>query len=170
MSDRTPATSSFWDAALSRGLAFLTFWLILSLGNPSDVPVGVLATLAATWASLRLLPPGPSRLSFLALMAFALRFLRQSVLAGIDVAWRAFDPRMPLRTGFIAYRSQLRSGPGWNAFCTLESLLPGTMPVGSARGGVLLFHCLDTDQPVVAQVTRDEELFRRALGQERDDG
>ena len=39
--------------------------------------------------------------------------------------------------------------------------------IKAARSSI---HCLDVDQPVVAQLAEDEHLFRRALGEERDDG
>ena len=170
MSSLEPTASLYWNAAASRGTLFLLLWLALSLGNPADLPVGLVTTVAATWTSLRLLPPGSSRVSPLALATFALRFLRQSIAAGIDVAWRALDPRLPLRTGFVAYPPRLPVGPGRNAFCTVASLQPGTLPVGSNSNGMLLIHCLDTDQPVLAQLSEDERLFSRALGEERGDG
>jgi Cu/Ag efflux pump CusA len=70
-----PITSQYWNAAASRGTLFLLLWLALSLGNPADLPAGLVATIAATWTSLRLLPPRASRVSFLALATYALRFL-----------------------------------------------------------------------------------------------
>lgn len=170
MTNLDPAEHSFWRAAGVRGAMFLALWLVLSLGNPADLPAGIVTAIAAAWTSLYLLPPSATRLSPLALTAFALRFFRQSILAGVDVAWRALDPRLPLRTGFVTYPSRLAPGPARTAFCTLESLLPGTLPVGSDRSGALLVHCLDTDQPVVAQLTEDEALFQRTLGAKRDDG
>lgn len=92
----------------------------------------------------------------------------QSVAAGIDVAWRALDPRVPLRPGFIVYRSRLPSGPVRSAFCTMMSLLPGTLPSGSDDSGGLVIHCLDIEQPVVEQLAAEEALFVRALGGQRD--
>ena len=44
---------------------------------------------AATWVSLRLLPPASGRLRFGALLALLPHFLWESVLAGVDVARRA---------------------------------------------------------------------------------
>jgi multicomponent Na+:H+ antiporter subunit E len=42
------------------------------------------------------------------------------------------------------------------------SLLPGTVPTGSAEGG-LLIHCLDVGQPVAAQLAEEEALFARVV-------
>ena len=123
---------------------------------------------AATWTSLRLLPPGRWRVSPLGLARLALRFPRQSVMAGVDVARRALDPRLPLRPGFVTYRRGLPPGPARDAFCALASLLPGTLPVGTNEDGTLLVHCLDVEQPVAAQLAAEEALFVRALGGCRD--
>jgi multicomponent Na+:H+ antiporter subunit E len=55
-------------------------------------------------------------------------------------------------------------------FTTLMSLLPGTVPAGSDEKGGLLIHCLDVEQPVVAQLAVEEALFVRAVGWNRRDG
>ena len=115
---------------LARTAGFLAFWVILSGLNPADLPVGVLAAVIATWSSLRLLPPGRWSFRPIALTQLVLRFLRQSVGAGIDVAWRALDPRLPLRPGFVVYPVRFPPGPARNVFTTLTSLLPGTVPAG----------------------------------------
>jgi multicomponent Na+:H+ antiporter subunit E len=154
-----------------RAAAFLVLWQILAGGrDPTDRPAIIIALVAATWASLRLLPPGRARLSPIAFARFVLRFLRQSIVAGTDVAWRALDPRLPLRPGFIVYPSHLRPGPALDAFCALTSLAPGTLPAGPDDSGAIVVHCLDVDQPVASHLAADEELFTRALGQGRDDG
>jgi len=152
------------SGSLARAAAFLGFWLVLSGFSPADLVVGALAAVVATRASLRLLPPGPWRLHPLLLSRLGLRFLRQSIVAGVDVAWRALDPRLPLRPGFVLYRPQLPPGPTRNAFCTMTSLLPGTLPCGSDESGGLIVHCLDVGQPVAEQLAAEEALLIRALG------
>jgi multicomponent Na+:H+ antiporter subunit E len=121
-----------------------------------------MAVVAATWTSLHLLPPGGSRPSPLAMARLALRFLCQSVLAGVDVARRALDPRLPLRPGFATYPVRFPPGAARNAFTTLTSLLPGTVPAGEVQGQ-LVYHCLDVDQPVVSQLAAEEAALSRAL-------
>ena len=95
---------------------------------------------------------------------FALRFLCQSVVAGADVARRALDPRMPLQPGFLAYPVSFPPGIARNAFATLTSLLPGTVPAGD-ENGQLVYHCLDVDQPVASQLAAEEAALTRAIRQ-----
>ena len=118
----------------------------------------------ATWASLRLLPAGPWSFHPVALTQLVLRFLRQSIVAGVEVAWRALDPRLPLRPGFVVYRTQLPPGSMRNAFCTMTSLLPGTLPSGIDENDGLVIHCLDITQPVAEQLATEEALLVQALG------
>ena len=147
-----------------RAVSFFVLWIILSGGNPADIVPGVVATLAATWASLRLLAPGASRVRPPALAGLALHFLRQSVVSGADVAWRALDFRLPLRPGFVLYPARLPPGPARSMFTTLMSLLPGTVPTGSDERGGMLIHCLDVEQPVTAQLAAEEALFSQVIG------
>jgi multicomponent Na+:H+ antiporter subunit E len=150
--------------AVTRAVGFLGVWVVLSGYALVDLVPGVIAALAATWVSLRLLPAGPNRMHPLALTKFALRFLRQSVLAGADVARRALDPKLPLDPGFMPYSTGLPPGTARNAFTALMSLLPGTVPVGSDQSGALVIHCLDIRQPVAAQLAGEEALFDRVIG------
>ena len=114
-------------------------------------------------ASLRLLPPGQWRFNLVALSKLVLRFPSRSIVAGIDVAWRALHPRMPLQPGFVIYPVRFPPGSARNAFTTLTSLLPGTVPAGE-ENGQLVYHCLDVDQPIVLQLAAEEVALLRALG------
>ncbi len=158
------------SAAIVRGVCFLALWLMLAGYDPADLAGAAVAVVAATWASLRLLPPGARGLSPVGLAKLAGRLPHQSVIAGIDVAWRALHPRLPLRPGFVTYRSRCPAGTVRSAFCTLTSLLPGALPAGSDESGALLVHCLDVGQPVAAQMAAEEARFLRALGGEQTDG
>ena len=154
---------------LVRTAGFLGFWLILFGPSPADLVVAALAAVGATWVSLRLLPSGQFNVRPVALTEFVLRFLYKSTVAGIDVARRALDPRLPLRPGIVIYHTHLPQGLARSAFCTETSLLPGTLPCGSDDGGGLAIHCLDITQPVAEQLAAEEALFNRALGGSRAD-
>jgi multicomponent Na+:H+ antiporter subunit E len=90
------------------------------------------------------------------------RFLWQSLVAGVDVARRAFDPRLPLNPGLVVYRPQLPPGSARSLFTAYTSLLPGTVPCGDGDGGVV-YHCLDISQPIVEQLAAEEARLSRAI-------
>jgi multicomponent Na+:H+ antiporter subunit E len=131
---------------------------------PADLPVGLAAVAGATWASLRLLPPKGSRLRLAPLVALAANFLWQSVVSGTDVAWRALNPSLRLRPGFVACPLRLPEGVERSALCALTTLMPGTLPTGTDDHGALLVHSLDVGQPVAADLAAGEWLFLRAVG------
>lgn len=148
---------------------FLAFWVSIAGSKPLDLLVGFIVTAIAAAISLQLLPPGQWRFHPLLIVALALRFLRQSVVAGVDVAYRALHPRLPLRPGFVTYEPRL-AGPACDAFCTMTSLLPGTLPAAVEPNGDILVHCLDTGKPVAEQLAVDEDLFASAIGGTSRDG
>jgi multicomponent Na+:H+ antiporter subunit E len=130
---------------------------------PADLPVGPAAVTGATWTSLRFLPPRGSAFRLAPFAALAASFLRQSVVSGTDVAWRALNPRLKLRPGFVACPLRLPEGGERSAFCALSSLMPGALPTGTDEHGALLVHCLDVAQPVAANLAAEERLFIRAV-------
>ena len=150
--------------ALVRVAGFLVFWIVVAGTKPTDIFVGLFAAVIVAWVSLRLLPPATIRLRPIALAKLVLRFLYQSIVAGVDVACRALDPRLPLRPGYVIYRPRLPSGTMRNIFCTMTSLLPGTLPSGPDGSGGLVVHCLDETQPVAEQLAAEEALLTSALG------
>lgn len=160
--------------ALARAAGFFGCWLLLTtLGTGAnliaDLAMGLLAAAAATWVSLRLLPPGPGRVRYGALIRLVGRFLWQSVVAGIEVARLAFAPRLALRPGFLSYPARIPPGPGRALFGALTSLLPGTLLVGAGPGDILVYHCLDPRQPVAEGLAKDEALLIEAQGGGRAD-
>lgn len=147
---------------LVRGLLFFALWLVLIGAAPKDWPVGLIAAAAATWASIPLWPP-ESRLSPTGLIRFVLRFLPQAVVAGLDVARRAFAPRVDMKPGIVTYRAGLRQGMAQGALCAVMSLQPGKLPVSCAASGEMRVHCLDSDASVSAELAADEAAFLRIL-------
>ena len=99
-------------ALASRAVAFLALWSIVAQTDPSSMVVGSVAALVAAWESLRLLPAGRVGPRPAPLVRLACRFAWQSLFAGADVARRAMDPRLPLRTGFVRYPAPHAARPG----------------------------------------------------------
>ena len=158
------ASLSLARGAVARAALFLVFWLMISGWAPTDLPVGLAAVALATWTSLRFLPPKGSRFRLASSAALAASFLRQSVVSGTHVAWRALNPRLRLDPGLVACPLRLPPGGQRSAFCALSSLMPGTLPTGTDEQGALLVHCLDIGQPVAANLKAEERLFIRAVG------
>ena len=151
-------------SATYRAVGLFGFWLVLTDADSGDLAAGLVAAVTATWASLRLMPAEQWDLNPIKFAGFVLHFLRQSIVAGTDVALRALDPRLSLRPGFVVYQAHLPPGTKRNAFCAVMSLLPGTLPCGPAEGNGLTIHCLDVTQPVVEQLAAEEALCMQTLG------
>jgi multicomponent Na+:H+ antiporter subunit E len=151
-------------AVVTRGVGFLVLWLALAGFDTADLPAAVVAVVGATVASLRLLPPSAGHVSPSGVATLVLRFPFQAITAGVDVARRALDPRLPLRPGFVTFSPRLSPGLARDEFCALASLMPGTLPADTNNDGSVLVHCLDINQPAAAQLEVEEALFIRALG------
>lgn len=146
-------------AMLARGLGLLGLWLVLFGADAAGLAVGAVTAAAAAWLSLRLLPPLSARLRPAALVGLIARLAWQSVVAGVDVARLAFDPRLPLRPGYARHRLSLPPGSRRPAFLALASLLPGSLPAEVAADGTVLIHGLDLRQPVAGEFAMAERRF-----------
>lgn len=164
--DQTTSSRIPW----ARAFALLIVWIILTGGSLKDLPVGLIAVAVAAFVSVRVRPASQVTLRLAPTLTYVATFLRQSVVAGFDVARRAFDPRLPLKTGFIEFTPALPAGMERTLFADLSSMAPGTLPVEERLDGTLLVHCLDTDTDVAAQLTADEDRLAAALGREIDRG
>ena len=156
-------TQTTLSAALSRGSLLYLLWLVLMQSvKPGVLIMGLLTTVAATWVSLHLFKPESGRFRYGKLLALFPHFIWVSVLAGFDVARRAFDPRLPLQPGFVRCPLDFPPGLARNTFSTLSSLMPGTVPIGEIDED-LIYHCLDTSQPVLEQLWTEERLLAKAV-------
>jgi multicomponent Na+:H+ antiporter subunit E len=150
-------------AVVERAAIYLALWFVLLPSTkPGDVVLGLAAAAAATWISLRLLPPEGGRVRLGALMLQGPHFLWESVRAGVDVARRALAPRMTLEPGFVTSPTRLPRGVARNTFSTVAGLMPGTLPAGE-DGESLVVHALDVSQPVAKQLGAEEQRFGPAL-------
>lgn len=137
---------------------------------PEALLFGLPAAVLATWVSLRLLPPGPSRLDPIALARVLGLVLRQSVLAGWDVALRAFARPPRLAPGLVTAAVPLPAGPRRDGFRLLASLAPGALPLEDAPDGTLVLHALDTGLPLAAEAETTGAAFAGVWRAEARDG
>jgi multicomponent Na+:H+ antiporter subunit E len=149
-----------------RFLGYLAIWLVMVGTGLGDVLVGLAAAGLATWCSLVLLPPrrGPGGVRPLLLARLFLWFVWGSVLAGLDIARRAFSPALPLAPGWLVYSSRLPRDVPRNLFTSIASLMPGSLCTGTDDSGALIVHCLDVEQPVASQLADQEARLAAALG------
>lgn len=153
---------------MTRTLAFLALWVVFIGPDLLDLAIGVFAAAAAAGTSLLLTPPVPSRLRWTAVLAVLPYFLWKSLVAGADVAWRALAWRVRVNPGFVTYPVALEAGTPRTFFAMFTSLMPGTLPCADEPGG-LVYHCLDIERPVAADLARDEALLADTMKAAGDD-
>ncbi len=153
-----------WFAILSRGILFLLIWWILTDGSVPSLWIGVPAVFLAVTASMKLIPPVP--FDGFELFRFVPFFLLHSLLGGVDVARRAFQPDLPIAPELIEYPMRLPPGLPLVFMTNVISLLPGTLSVAIDRS-VLKLHVLDGSKDYVTELKALEQgvarLFRVSL-------
>jgi len=159
-------SGALWSKARAgsvRALLLFALWLVVDQSaKPANLLFGIAATAGATWTSLWLLPPATGRVRTGMLLLLLPRFLWNSLVAGVDVARRAFSPSLPLNPGFVDYPVGLPRGSARNAFELISSLLPGSVPTDETEAAIE-YHCLDVRQPVVEQLAVEERAHAVAL-------
>ena len=159
-------SGALWSKARAgsvRALLFFALWLVVDQSaKPANLLFGIAATAGATWTSLWLLPPATGRVRTGMLLLLLPRFLWNSLVAGVDVARRAFSPSLSLNPGFVDYPVGLPRGSARNAFELISSLLPGSVPTDETEAAIE-YHCLDVRQPVVEQLAVEERAHAVAL-------
>jgi len=122
-------------------------WLALNGADHRSWIIGAPVVCLAAWVSLRMRPAARWRLSPLGAVAFAVYFVRESFLGGLDVARRAFAPRLDLAPALRSFHPRLPEGTPRLFLSAVISLLPGTAVVEIAEDH-LLVHVL-ADSPKI---------------------
>lgn len=156
---------------LKRGIFFALVWLVLAGEGgmaaalaPEALAFALPALGLALWLSLRLSPP--VRLWRLGrLLRLLPGFIAGSLAGGIDVAWRALQPRPLVRPGWLAHDSRL-SPPARVVLGGALSLMPGTLAAGCHRGR-LLVHVIDREGGFGTAATREEARLAPAAGDDK---
>ncbi len=158
-----PSGTAARAALLLRAVGFFALWMLLMQSfKVADLLIGLLATVAATWTSLHMLPPDSGSIRFHRLLLLLPHLFWQSIIAGVDVARRALSPQPRLNPGFVDCPLSFPPGLARNTFASITSLLPGTVACGDLANG-LTYHCLDVTDPVIDQLHEEESRLKAAL-------
>ena len=150
-----------WSTLVSRGLLFSLIWWILTDGTASSWWIGVPAVLLTLITSVALLPT--VHFDWIAFFRFVPFFLVRSLLGGVDVAWRAFHPGMPIAPDLVEYPLQLPPGLARVFMADTVSLLPGTLST-EIRQNCLKVHVLDGRKDVIPELEAVEQGVARIFG------
>lgn len=140
---------------------FALIWWILSNGEASSWWFGIPAILLALIASIALVPP--LNLIWYECFRFIPFFLKNSLIGGIDVAWRAFHPRLPIAPDLIEYPLTLPQGLAQVFMANTVNLLPGTLSA-ALDGNTLKVHVLDSQKDFLSELNTVEQHVARIFG------
>lgn len=148
--------------AAVRALLLLLLWLLLTQARRADLPAGLLLAPALAAASLWLSPQPLLRFRMRHLPVSVLAFFWFSIKAGVDAAWRALHPRLPIRPRLLAIDLRLRQEAACIACADVISLMPGSLGAG-LEGRRLHVHLLDDSPPVRRALALEEAAVERLL-------
>ncbi len=157
-----------WRRTAQLLAAYLLLWWLLTGGDRHSWLVGGVTVGLALAVALSLPAPAAAlRISPVGLLLFIPYFLWQSLRGGIDVARRAYTPRLPLDPALIHYPLRLPPGSARIFLLNTVSLLPGTLSA-DVSADTLCVHLLDKQRdPELTQLEqRVAGLFAISL-QER---
>jgi multicomponent Na+:H+ antiporter subunit E len=146
-----------------RGLMFVSLWWILAEGRVDGWLLGSVAVAAASWASIKLLPPGKRPIRLAGLIGFLRFFLWNSLRGGMQVAGMALRGRAALQPGIIELQVMLPQGGARILLVNALGLMPGTLCVDLDET-VLRLHLLDERLPVVAEARALEAAIAGLFG------
>ena len=143
--------------AATAGVLFCLWLLLTSTSNFQEVLAGVvLALLVAalgykgfTTRGLRIF--SPRRL--LHLLIYLPVFFWELIKANFDVAYRVIHPRMPIRPGIVAIKTELKSDIGKLFLANSITLTPGTLTL-EVEGEHLFIHWINVKDEDVERASQ----------------
>ena len=122
------------------------------------------AIIAAVLSSMFFAMMLPTHYSFTGLLLFASYFIVEALRGGVDVAWRAARPDLPISPGWIHYPLTLPPGSAQVLFLNSASLLPGTLSVSlKAEENIAVMHILTAGDSVKTELARLEYWVMRVF-------
>lgn len=154
---------------LGHFLLFGGVWLLLSQFRVDFFLPGIPAAAVAAVSSTLIWRTNGPRLALAALPRYLLHFLWRSLVGGLDVAARAFHPRMPLSLGFLCYRFHSSDETEQVVFSDTVTLMPGTLVVRLDEKEAL-FHVLSTEASSRKALESEERYLHGLFPGARRDG
>ena len=143
---------------LSRTLLLFIIWWVLTEGVVTSLAIGLPAIILAAIISIRLLPA--THFSWFQFILFMPFFIRYSLQGGIDVAWRAFHPDMPIAPATVSYKMQLPEGLAQVFMALTVNLLPGTLST-EINNNTMIVHVLDSQSDYQSELAAVEQKMAR---------
>lgn len=138
-------------------------WWLITQGRVDAWLIGLPAVALAAMASTRLDSHALHQLSFAALPAFIVLFLRESVRGGLDVARRILGRELHIAPGFRRYRLHIQHPSARVLLINCIGLLPGTL-AADLDGDYAELHLLDAGDNPDPQLARLEQAIARLFG------
>jgi multicomponent Na+:H+ antiporter subunit E len=129
-----------WVWALQTALVLFLVWI--ALDGPGNLAIGAVFALLGAGVGAWLTPGEAYPWRPMRLAGFFAWFVRESFRGGVDVAWRALHPRLPVSPRLVDYRLKLPPGLPRSMMVGVISLLPGTLSVQLREDGHLQVHAL----------------------------
>jgi len=145
-------------SGLVRAGVFALLWWILTEDITESWPVGAPVVLLTTLVSMALSPPLPW--SFFGIAQFLPFFIWHSLHGGVDMAWRAFHPKLPIDPGLIDYPLRLPPGMARVFMINTVSLLPGTLSA-ELIDNCLKVHVIDIHKDALSELMAVEHVVSR---------
>lgn len=149
------------QSILRRGVVFACVWWILVEGATASWWIGIPVILIVSATSVALV--APVNPVWRELPGFILFFFTRSLLGGVDVAWRAIHPGLPIAPALILYPLRLPSGMPQVFLANTISLLPGTLST-ELDSSFLKIHVLNGRKGILPELEMLEQKVAVVFG------
>lgn len=154
-SQRTPTPTAGQRALWAAQCAVILAVIWLALTGLDALTLGAMTAVIGGIFGAWVAPGRPHTWRPLRLFRFTRYFLWTSLAGGLDVAWRALQPRMAIHPTWLRYRLSLPPGQPRTLMVSMLSLMPGTLSAELQDDDMLLVHALDGS---------DEQATRNSVG------
>ena len=141
-------------------------WFVLAEGELHYWGLVLIAIFGGAFASLIMIPDSGLSASISGWARFIPYFLMQSVIGGIDVAYRALAPGQRIDPAYVEFHFQIAEEPARVFVANAMTLMPGSLSV-DLKEDRLILHVLDPTMPTLEQARTVEmhaaRMFRLEL-------